>query len=195
MPALSRTVISREVAEQVSRSSIKLLWNLAYNVKSNTFPPDPSSNPSYLTNDPESGIGPSVAAGFTSAGGFGSDGIGSTNGTGSGSAGSNVWESRLGLRIDVLAALAKLYLILGILLTAYTAFRAFRDPNASPGGPAAQAQAAMMNNGVLPRFYLPIIGDLAERSASTGGSEMNELLLAKLGRGDRPTVSQAYGWE
>ena len=58
---------------------------------------------------------------------------------------------------------SKIFLIFGMVLTAYTAFRAFRDPNASPGGPAAQAQAAMMNNGVLPRFYLPIIGDLAER--------------------------------
>jgi hypothetical protein len=36
-----------------------------------------------------------------------------------------------------------------MVLTAYTAFRAFRDPNASPGGPAAQAQAAMMNNILL----------------------------------------------
>ncbi|KAJ9119423.1 hypothetical protein QFC24_005656 [Naganishia onofrii] len=180
-----------------------------------------------MSNDPESGVG-SSAAGYSTTGGFGSEGMGSTNGTGPGSAGSNVWESRLGLRIDVLAALAYLggplaalllliletvndyvrfhafsmyttslpigslnhpftgrldvnaayrilelashlsvfsilYIIFGLLLTAYAAFRAFRDPNASPAGPGAQAQAAMMHNGTLPRFYLPIVGDLAER--------------------------------
>lgn len=65
--------------------------------------------------------------------------------------------------IVLISLCSKTFLILGMILTGYTAFRAFRDPNASPGGPAAQAQAAMMNNGVLPRFYLPIIGDFAER--------------------------------
>lgn len=58
---------------------------------------------------------------------------------------------------------SKTFLILGISATAYTAFRAFRDPNTTPGGSAGQAQAAMMNNGVVPRFYLPVIGDFAER--------------------------------
>ncbi|KAJ9117582.1 hypothetical protein QFC22_004432 [Naganishia vaughanmartiniae] len=68
---------------------------------------DPTLNPSYMSNDPESGVG-SSSAGYSTAGGFGSEGMGSTNGTDPGGAGSNVWESRLGLRIDVLAALAYL---------------------------------------------------------------------------------------
>ena len=62
-----------------------------------------------------------------------------------------------------LSVFSILYIIFGLLLTAYAAFRAFRDPNASPAGPGAQAQAAMMHNGTLPRFYLPIVGDRAER--------------------------------
>jgi hypothetical protein len=62
-----------------------------------------------------------------------------------------------------LSVISILYIIFGLLLTAYAAFRAFRDPNASPAGPGAQAQAAMMHNGTLPRFYLPSVGDLAER--------------------------------
>lgn len=68
---------------------------------------EPSSNPSYLTNDPESGIGSSSAQ-YTSTGGFGSNVFGDSSGAGAGPASSNVWESRLGLRVDVLAALAYL---------------------------------------------------------------------------------------
>lgn len=66
-------------------------------------PSDPTLNPSYLTNDPESGIG-SSSAGYTT-GGFGSDDVG---GLGVAPASANVWDSRLGLRVDVMAALAYL---------------------------------------------------------------------------------------
>ncbi|KAI5452898.1 hypothetical protein NCC49_006435 [Naganishia albida] len=171
---------------------------------------DPTLNPSYLTNDPESGIG-SSSAGYTT-GGFGSDDVG---GLGVAPASANVWDSRLGLRVDVMAALAylggplaalvlliletvndyvrfhayqsallttplfvvwmlmrligfwswlrKIFLIFSLTLTGYTAFRAFRDPNTMSVGPQGQAQQAMMSSGVIPRFYLPVIGDFAER--------------------------------
>jgi hypothetical protein len=107
MQARLETVTSRAVPEQVSRSLYHPLISSTSNETPIAFSQDPTLNPSYMSNDPESGVG-SSAAGYSTTGGFGSEGMGSTNGTGPGSAGSNVWESRLGLRIDVLAALAYL---------------------------------------------------------------------------------------
>lgn len=111
MQAHLETAISREVPEQVSRSYASRSSVRSCDIMSCmtfiTISQDPTLNPSYMSNDPESGVG-SSAAGYSSAGGFGSDGMGSTNGTGPGAAGSNVWESRLGLRIDAMAALAYL---------------------------------------------------------------------------------------
>lgn len=51
--------------------------------------------------------------------------------------------------------LSTIIFIGSILLIGFTAIRAFRDPSqAHPGG---------LPGGQLPRYYLPVIGDLAER--------------------------------
>jgi hypothetical protein len=99
MRAPTVTATNQAVAEPVCLE-FSLLRSLL-TVNHNT---DPTLNPSYLTNDPESGVG-SSSAGYTATGGFGSDDIGGGDGP---PASANVWESRLGLRVDVLAALAYL---------------------------------------------------------------------------------------
>ena len=53
---------------------------------------------------------------------------------------------------------SRLYLLVSFIVVLYTAFRAFRDPTSS-----AQPAGMGLSTGYLPRFYLPIIGDLAER--------------------------------
>lgn len=53
---------------------------------------------------------------------------------------------------------SRLFLFSSFLVVLYTSFRAFRDPTN-----AAQPAGMGMSTGYLPRFYLPFIGDLAER--------------------------------
>ncbi|KAH8082776.1 hypothetical protein HD553DRAFT_314203 [Filobasidium floriforme] len=54
--------------------------------------------------------------------------------------------------------LRRLYLFASLAVVLYTAYRAFRDPTSS-----TQSAGMGLSTGYLPRFYLPIIGDLAER--------------------------------
>lgn len=56
----------------------------------------------------------------------------------------------LGSRVVLFASLA---------IAVYSAFRAFKDPTTVSAG----AGVGINQTGYLPRFYLPIIGDLAEK--------------------------------
>lgn len=61
-------------------------------------------------------------------------------------------------RLDSSTRRSRLYLFASLAVVLYTAYRAFRDPTSS-----TQSAGMGLSTGYLPRFYLPIIGDLAER--------------------------------
>jgi hypothetical protein len=60
-------------------------------------------------------------------------------------------------------ASSRLYLFSSTLVVLYTAYRAFRDPTSAANSPSGGGAGGMLTTGYLPRFYLPVIGDLAER--------------------------------